>query len=237
MYFEGFDKIKQAQNIARAAYQRMMDEIKPGMTEREVRKRFEINLIDLGSFSFWRYGIGATVHVGIDRTRDSRTTRAYRETEIVVQDNDIIVFDIAPSVEFYWGDFSRTIFLEDGKVVKNYDCLKTPEYRYGLATELALHDYLVQVAKPTMTFEQLYMIMNAKIEELGYINLDFGHNVGHSVELDSTKRRVLKMGEKQRLNQCDCFTFEPHIGTPDGRIGFKRENIYYFDENGQLQEM
>lgn len=235
--FEGFDKIKKAQNIARDAYLRMLDEIRPGMTEREIRKRFEINLIDLGSFSFWRYGIGATVHVGKDRSRDSRTTRAYRETEIVLGDNDLLVFDIAPSCEFYWGDFSRTVFVEDGKVVKDYNDLKTPEFKDGIATELALHNYLLQVAKPDMTFEHLYRIMDNAIEALGYINLDFGSNVGHSVELDSTKRRVLKAGEVQTLNMCDCFTFEPHIGTPDGRYGFKRENIYYFDENGKLKEL
>lgn len=230
MHFLGFDQIRQAQNIAKDAYLRMLDEIVPGMSEAQVRKRFEIHLIDLGSFNFWRYGIGATVHVG-ERTTQSATCRAYRQTDTIIKDNDILVMDIAPSVNFYWGDFSRTIFLENGQVVKDHAKLKTPEYIQGIAVEKEIHRILCQVAKPDMSFEQLFFIMEEHIARLGYKNLDFGRNLGHSVELDQNDRRVLKAGNTQKLSQCDCFTFEPHIAKTHGNIGFKRENIYYFEGN------
>lgn len=32
------------------------------------------------------------------------------------------------------------------------------------------------------------------------------------------------------------FTFEPHISIPRSKYGFKKENIYYF-ENGKLVEL
>ena len=31
------------------------------------------------------------------------------------------------------------------------------------------------------------------------------------------------------------FTFEPHISFPDSKYGYKKENIYYFNENGLME--
>jgi hypothetical protein len=32
-------------------------------------------------------------------------------------------------------------------------------------------------------------------------------------------------------NKLNYFTFEPHIAFPDSKYGYKKENIYYFEEN------
>lgn len=39
-----------------------------------------------------------------------------------------------------------------------------------------------------------------------------------------------------KLCEVSHFTFEPHISKPDSVFGYKKENIYYF-ENGILKEL
>lgn len=93
---------REAQQIAKRAFAEVARQICPGMTEREIKRRVEMLLIQYGSDSFWRYGIGATVHVG-PRTTLSGSARTYRVTDLAVQPNDCVVMDLAPSRSFYWG--------------------------------------------------------------------------------------------------------------------------------------
>lgn len=43
------------------------------------------------------------------------------------------------------------------------------------------------------------------------------------------------MLEVKFYDTVDDFTFEPHISFPDSKYGYKKENIYYFDENGLME--
>ena len=38
-----------------------------------------------------------------------------------------------------------------------------------------------------------------------------------------------------KLADVKYFTFEPHIAFPDSKYGYKKENIYYFDEAGLIE--
>jgi hypothetical protein len=51
--------------------------------------------------------------------------------------------------------------------------------------------------------------MNASIESLGYKNLDFNKNLGHSIE--KRKRIYIERGNNKTLKEVGLFTFEPHI--------------------------
>ncbi|MBC3516763.1 M24 family metallopeptidase [Neobittarella massiliensis] len=221
---------KQAQAIARRAFARVRAEIVPGMTEREIKKRVEMYLIDEGAHSFWRYGIGATVHVG-PRTLQSASTRQYAVTDTPVGADDCVVMDLAPAVHWQWGDFARTVFLQGGQVVTDYSRLRG-ELAAGIAEELHLHQVLLHTARPQMTFSQLFSVLSRQIKDDGFQNLDFAGNLGHSVERDEKKRRFLLPDCHQRLCDCAAFTFEPHIARANAPTrGFKRENIYYFTDD------
>ena len=63
---------REAQQIAKRAFAEVARQICPGMTEREIKRRVEMLLVQYGSDSFWRYGIGATVHVGPRTTLSGR---------------------------------------------------------------------------------------------------------------------------------------------------------------------
>lgn len=95
---------------------------------------------------------------------------------------------------------------------------------------------MMQFVTPQTTFEELYFYMNDFIQKSGYINLDFMGNLGHSIVTKKDDRIYIEKGNKQHLEDVTYFTFEPHISLPGSKYGFKRENIYYF-ENGVIKEL
>ena len=96
-----------------------------------------------------------------------------------------------------------------------------------------LHKTLVDMAAPDMTFEELYYFMNDLIVKKGFLNLDFLGNLGHSIVKNKNDRIYAEKGNHKRLSDVEMFTFEPHISIPESQYGYKREDIYYFD-NGKL---
>ncbi len=87
-----------------------------------------------------------------------------------------------------------------------------------------------------MTFEALYHYMNDLIVEKGFLNLDFLGNLGHSIAKNKNGRVYIEKGNGKRLSDVEMFTFEPHISVPGSQYGYKREDIYYF-ENGRLKQL
>lgn len=188
-----------------------------------------------GSNGWWYHGIGALVLLG-NRSIQSMSGRDFfASDDNRVSENDVVTLDLAPTVDGYWGDYARTLFIEDGIVAKE-DQPQTPLFRQGLDAELSLHHQLMQTAVPDMTYEELFFKLNAEITRLGFENLDVHGNLGHSVEFDEADRVYIERGSTRSFKELGkAFTFEPHIRLNGGRFGFKREDIYYFDENGILR--
>ena len=95
---------------------------------------------------------------------------------------------------------------------------------------------MVETANPEMTFEELYYQMNQIIRDEGYINLDFMGNLGHSIVRRKEDRVYIEKENHTRLGDVGYFTFEPHISVAGSKYGYKREDIYYF-ENGVLKKL
>ena len=74
------------------------------------------------------------------------------------------------------------------------------------------------------------------LEDSGYINLDFMGNLGHSIVKQKNDRIYIEKGNKSKLDDVALFTFEPHISISGSKYGYKRENIYYF-EDGRIKEL
>lgn len=102
--------------------------------------------------------------------------------------------------------------------------------------EERLHQELLAYAKPTTTFEALYLHINEFIVANGFVNLDFMGNLGHSIVKHKDERVYIEKGNHLQLSSVKYFTFEPHITVPDSKYGYKKENIYYFSD-GALHEL
>ncbi len=220
----------EAQAIAKNTIEYIKTVIKPNMNLQEVRKLCEDKMFELGADSFWYWNIGAFVFSGNETTL-SVSGRDYVTSDKVIAENDIITIDLSPQNSNIWGDYARTIVIENGKVVNNVDSIQNTEWHNGLLMEEALHNELKAFATPNITFEKLYYHMNDFIKIKGYINLDFLGNLGHSIVKDNNERIYIEKGNTKKLSEVKYFTFEPHISTEGSLYGFKKENIYYFKDS------
>ena len=208
--------------------------IKPGMNLLEIRKFCEEKLLESGADSFWYWDVGAFVFAG-DETCVSVSGKQYVTSNRVIGNNDIITIDLSPQVGNIWGDYARTIIVENGMVVEDIGLIENPEWKSGLQMEEKLHAELLRFATKETTFEKLYYHMNKFIVENGFVNLDFMGNLGHSIVKTKGDRVYIEKGNMTKLGDVKYFTFEPHISFPDSKYGYKKENIYYFDEAGLIE--
>ena len=209
--------------------------LRPGMALREIRRLCEDYMLSHGADSFWYWDIGAFVFAG-DDTAVSVSGRDYQTADRVLAENDILTIDLSPQRDSIWGDYARTVVLEDGKVIADAEQIRNAEWRCGLLAEKRLHRELLAFAAPDTTFEELYQYINHLIAELGFVNLDFLGNLGHSIVRNKDDRIYTEKGNHARLSEAAYFTFEPHISVPGSKYGYKMENIYYF-ANGTLTEL
>ena len=224
----------EVQNIAKKTIEFIKENIHPGMILSEVRTLCETKMVELGADSFWYWDVGAFVFAG-DETTLSVSGKEYTTSTRVIAENDIITIDLSPQNGDTWGDYARTIIIENGKIVE-IDNVSNVEWKNGLLMEKYLHEEMCRFVTPKTTFEEVYYYINNIIEKNGYINLDFMRNLGHSIERQKSDRVYIEKGNKKSLGDTTYFTFEPHISIPNSKYGYKRENIYYFD-NGVIKEL
>ncbi len=227
--------IKQMQNLARDTIEYISTVIKPDMALSDVKNLCEEYMLNNGADSFWYWDVGAFVFNNTN-TAVSISGCDYSVSDSIVQFDDIITIDLSPQINNNWGDYARTIIVENGVVVKEIGRIKNDEWRNGLITEDFLHEEMKRFVTVDTTFEELYYYANSIIKENGYVNLDFLGNLGHSIENKKQNRKYIEKGNSMKLSDVNAFTFEPHIAVPNSRYGFKKENIYSFVD-GVLTEV
>ncbi len=226
--------IRDMQNLNRDTIKYISSEIKAGMTLCEVRNLCEKYLLSHGADSFWYWDVGAFVFCGKE-TAVSVSGREYKTSDIKIEENDIITIDLSPQNNNVWGDYARTVIIENGNVITEVDKIQNDEWRNGLIMEKYLHKAMREYVTVDTTFEELYYRINTLITEKGYVNLDFMGNLGHSIVMNKNDRIYIEKSNKEKLSSVKAFTFEPHISIPNSPYGFKMENIYSFN-NGKIIE-
>ena len=227
--------IHKMQNLNRATIEYASTVIVPEMTLALLRKLCEEFMLSHGADSFWYWDVGAFVFAG-DKTAISVSGREYKTDDHIIEPNDIITIDLSPQNNCIWGDYARTLIVENGSIVKDIDRIQNDEWRNGLKMEAYLHETMRGFVDENTTFEELFYYVNDQIKARGYVNLDFLGNLGHSIVKDKRQRIYIEKGNKEKLSSVEAFTFEPHISLPGSLYGFKKENIYGFND-GVLTEL
>lgn len=225
----------EVQQIAKLTIAYVKSQIKVGMSLIKLRELAESKMSDLGATSFWYWDIGAFVFSG-NETALSLSGKHYHTADRIIGYNDIITVDLSPQSGNVWGDYARTLIIENGVVVNDMNKISNTEWKNGLLMEERLHNELSAFATPKTTFEELYLHINEFIAANGYINLDFMGNLGHSIATDRNDRIYIEKGNNLCLDRVKYFTFEPHIAVKGSEYGFKKENVYYF-KNGKISEL
>lgn len=228
-----FDLYKKVQGIAKNVHEQLFSFIDAHSSEVKIADKAKELLSDLGITETWYHGVPALVLLG-SRSCLSISGSEYKPSDEMVGNTNLVTVDLSPLLGEIWGDCARSYFIEGGV------CTNTPsnpEFRQGKNIELSLHRSMMEIASPSMLFSELYEIGNQKIRDLGYENLDFLGNLGHSIETAPLKRRFIDKDCHESLGGVRFFTYEPHIRKINGNWGYKHENIYFFNERGRLVEL
>lgn len=223
------------QNLCRETMKYLAGKLTAGMSLNQIRNLCEQFMLEHGADSFWYWGVGALVFAG-EETSISISGKDYKTSDRTVMNNDLITVDLSPQHNHIWGDYARTLIIENGKVVTNIADIQRQDWKQGLEMELYLHKTLMESVNADMTFEKLYFDLNAKITGSGFINFDFHGNLGHSIVEAKNERIYIEKGNHTKLSEVKMFTFEPHIGFRNSQYGYKWEDIYYFDK-GKLMKL
>ena len=214
------------QDIALRVLHDIVPFIKSGNTELDVSDVCTQLLEQYGAKDCWYHNVPALVLVG-ERTTLSIPGTDYRPLDVAIGANDLVTIDLSPMVDGFWGDCARSYIVEFGSVRSPR---KSSTLDHGMYTERELHVLMKEIATPETSMHELYSLINRTIETMGYKNLDFRGNLGHSIEKYLDDRRYIEANNQTMLGDCNLFTFEPHICRTDSTWGFKMENIYYFED-------
>lgn len=216
------------QRIAKAVLDDLVGWLNVGISEAAIVSKCIAMLKEHGVHETWYYNAPALVLVG-KRSILSVSGRDYTPAaEVFTRDGDLVTVDLSPSVAGRWGDCARSFVIG-----------QTPSDAIadGFDAQVTLHRELTSRATPSMTFGEVHSLMGRAIEKLGFENLDFRANLGHSIALERHDRIFIERGNQRALGSVAMFTFEPHIRRPGTLLGFKHENIYYFDSRHRLREL
>lgn len=227
------EQYQSVQSIAKHVHNELGQFITRASTEHSIAATCIELLAEQGINDTWYHGVPAFVLLG-SRSCLSISGRDYIPANEEVGESNVVTVDLSPLLEGVWGDCARTYCIEDGEYTPR------PEgdiFCNGLFTEYTLHSLMRNFVTPETRFQELFTFGNEQIHKLGFDNLDFLKNLGHSIEIDLADRRYIDENCDTKLGEVSYFTFEPHIGKKGSAWGFKHENIYYFDSYGVVQEL
>lgn len=204
--------IKKACSISDAAFNFILGEIKPGMTEIEVA-----NLLD-----FHMRGLGAT-GVSFETIVASGVRSAMPHgvaSPKKIETGDFVTIDFGCYYEGYVSDMTRTIAVgEPSEKLKEI---------YAITLEAQLK--VIDAAKPGMSGVQLDAIARDHIASYGYGEA-FGHSTGHGIGLEIHEGpNVSRLAEKLFVPG-NVITNEPGIYLP-GFGGVRIEDDLIITETG-----
>ena len=225
------DAYKKIQSLTRKALERLRVHIDAESTEASVVKKSVEILAEYGISETWYHGVPAFVLLG-SRSCLSISGRDYSPFTEKAGETNLVTVDLSPSLKGIWGDCARSYFIENGRCTNNPQLV---EFREGKSAQAVLHREMKEFVTPGTRFSDLFEFGNQKIKELGFENLDFLGNLGHSIETETSARCFIDRTCHESLGSVQLFTFEPHIRKIGGSWGFKHENIYYFTQSGHVQ--
>jgi len=227
------ESYRNVQNTAKAVHERLGDFIDSDSTEYSIVEKSVELFSELGVTDTWYHGVLAFVLLG-SRSCLSISGTEYQPSKVKAGESNMVTVDLSPVIGGIWGDCARSYFIENGH------CTEKPgnlDFQEGKSVERELHRRMKYFVTPNTLFSDLYHFGNQQILELGFENLDFLGNLGHSIETNIANRRFIDENCHEKLGDVELFTFEPHVRKSGGAWGYKHENIYYFDDHDRVTEL
>ena len=214
------EEIKKAIAVTKKGIDLLMKKSRPGMKEYELEAHFDYVLKSEGQHDFAFTTIAAS--------GGNATTLHYSSNDSVMQDGDLVLFDLGAKAGGYSADISRT-FPVNGKF--------SPLQRTIYEIVLAANKKICQVAKAGMTMGELQAITvdvladgclkAGLIQTREEIKRVYFHGVSHSLGLDTHD----PMPRGIPLPVGAVITNEPGLYFPEHNIGVRIEDDLYLLKN------
>ena len=206
------ENLWQASKIADGAFERLLKEIKAGMTEKELAARLEYYMRSLGSEGVSFDTIVASGH------RSALPHGA--PTDKVVEVGDFVTFDFGAMYNGYHSDTTRTIVMGMANSWHReiYTVVQEAQYR-GM-----------KAAKPGITGKELDAEIRDYIESRGYGRY-FTHGLGHGVGLEIHELPNINSRGDIALQEGMVFSIEPGVYI-QGRGGVRIEDTVVLTKEG-----
>ena len=200
---EELDNLRQAEHIGDMAFGKILDFIKPGLTELEIRAELEYYMMKLGAE-------GTSFDTIVASGLHSSMPHAI-PSEKKIENGDFITMDFGCRYHGYCSDMTRTIVV--GKANEKQKEIYQLVLKANRVTESLLH--------AGMVCKEVDKIARDIITDAGYGEY-FGHGLGHSVGLE-IHESVLKSNM--------LMTVEPGVYVP-GFGGVRIEDMVIIRQDG-----
>lgn len=204
--------IQNAVNILESSLEKMLGEIRPGMTELEVASLLE--------YEMKRAGSKGTPFETIVASGSRASIPHGRASNKKIEYGELMILDFGAYYNGYVGDMSRTVAIGhvSPKQKQIYEIVKT-------AQELAL-----SIIKPGTTPHQIDTTAREYIAENGY-GEHFHHRTGHGMGIEAHEEPYIRQGNKEPLSPGMVFTVEPGIYLQN-ELGVRIEDNVIVTEDG-----
>jgi Xaa-Pro aminopeptidase len=182
------EAIRAAAELASAGQRAVRDAIEPGIREIELWSRSRATMEALA---------GAPVHAVVDLMFGARTELVgVPPGAAVLADGDLVLFDVAPQRDGYWGDSCAT--LATGPPPAD-------QRRAHEAARRAL-DHGIAAIRPGLPAGELDSVVRGTMAEAG---LEYPHHSGHGVGLEPLEQPLIVPGADAVLEEGMVIALEP----------------------------
>lgn len=203
--------MRQASHLNDTAMERLLAEVMPGRSEKEMVGRLRNIYTELGTdFSF-----GPIVCYGANAADPHHDC-----DESTVKEGDSVIADIGCTYNGYCSDMTRTVFYKS----------VSPEAKTVYNAVLSANLAAIAAVRPGARFCDIDRAARSVIEEAGY-GPYFTHRTGHAIGLEVHDAGDVSSANEARVAPGMIFSIEPGIYL-EGRFGVRIEDLVLVTEDG-----
>jgi Xaa-Pro aminopeptidase len=214
---EEVELIRQSCKIAETVYEKIMQYIKPGMTEKEIANEISYLGRKLGSEGeafdiIVTSGIrGAIIHG--------------QPSEKKIRKGDIVLMDFGFKVKGFSSDISRTICV---------GAKPTREQRHLYSTLREAEMKVIRAVLPGMNGKTMDAIVRKVISDAGYESIAYKHSLGHGLGIMTHEHPFLNSRQEGQIVPEDAvLAIEPGAYIPE-KYGMRVEDNILVTKNGAI---
>ena len=207
---EEIEKLRKASEMTDKGFAYICENIKPGMTEKEIAKKLDEYMFSLGA-------TGLAFDTIVGSGPNSSMVHSV-PTDRKIEEQDIILFDIGYVFDEYCSDMSRTIFVSG--------ITEKQKMIYDLVLKTQLN--AIENIRVGMKANEADMLGRRFILDSGF---DYPHALGHGIGKVVHEDLVLSPKRENVLEENAVFTIEPGIYL-ENEFGVRIEDTVLLKNDG-----